>query len=136
MKNDKERLKKIYSKTDGNCHICHSSLTFSSYGKTKGWQIDHSVPKAKGGTNHLNNLLSACSGCNNEKGTYHTKTARGWNGKTRAPYNKAKKQKIKTNNTVGGAVIGGLIGSLLGPGGAALGATIGGAIGNTNSPKK
>ncbi len=33
-------------------------LYFHSYGKNSkmGWEIDHSKPKSKGGTDHLNNL--------------------------------------------------------------------------------
>ena len=35
-----------------------NEIYYSSYGKntTMGWEIDHSKPKAKGGTDHLNNL--------------------------------------------------------------------------------
>jgi 5-methylcytosine-specific restriction endonuclease McrA len=136
---DNDRLNRIYDKTDGHCHICHKKLAFTNHGKrgTKGaWHVEHSVPKAKGGTDHLNNLFPACVGCNHEKGTVHTKTARGWKGNTRAPHSASKKKQIKTKNTIGGAVIGGAVGALLGPGGAILGAAIGGAIGNNNSPKK
>ncbi|HWY37116.1 MAG TPA: HNH endonuclease signature motif containing protein [Bacteroidia bacterium] len=130
------RLNKIYDKTDGHCHICHKKLSFSKYGATGGWEIEHSVARANGGTDHLNNLFAAHISCNREKGTYHTRTARGWNGNTRAPYSKAKKQKIKNSNTATGAVVGGLVGLLLGPVGAAVGAAIGGAIGSNNSPKR
>jgi 5-methylcytosine-specific restriction endonuclease McrA len=135
----KDSLSKIYFKTDGYCHICHRKLTFSNHGAqgNKGaWHVEHSVPKAKGGTNHLNNLYPACIKCNIEKGTVHTKTARSWSGNTRAPYSAKTKKKIRNNNTATGAIIGGTIGMLLGPGGAMLGAAIGGAIGNSNSPKK
>lgn len=43
----------LYRKDDlGN------ELYYHSYGKNSemGWEIDHSKPQAKGGTNHLNNL--------------------------------------------------------------------------------
>lgn len=137
---DNDKLNKIYDKTDGNCHICHRTLSFSNYGihGAKGaWHVEHSVPKAKGGTDHLNNLYAACIKCNLDKGTSHTKTARGWNGNTRAPYSKEKKEKIRNNNATGGAVIGGTIGALIGgPVGGIIGAAIGAAIGNDSSPKK
>lgn len=140
MKYDNKRLNNIYDKTDGYCHLCHKKLAFKNYGVngTKGaWHVEHSVPKAKGGTNHLNNLYPACIKCNTDKGTYHTKTARGWNGNTRAPYSAAKKQKIKSTNTIGGAAVGGGIGLAVGgPIGGIIGSIIGGAIGNNNSPKK
>lgn len=136
---DNDRLNRIYDKTDGYCHLCHKKLAFTNYGinGSKGaWHVEHSVPKAKGGTDHLNNLFPACIKCNITKSAYTTKTARAWNGKSRVPYNKAKKRQIKRGNTFGGAVIGGIIGSAFGPGGAVIGATLGGAIGNKNSPKK
>ena len=139
MAYDNDRLNEIYDKTDGYCHLCHKKLSFTNHGKRgkKGsWHVEHSIAKANGGTNHLNNLFPACIKCNEEKGTVHSKTARGWKGNTRAPYSKAKKKKIRTNKTVGGAMIGGALGSILGPGGAIIGATIGGALGNSSSPKK
>lgn len=41
-----------------------------SYGKfsEKGWNIDHSKPKDKGGTDHLNNLQPMNSKANSSKG--------------------------------------------------------------------
>jgi 5-methylcytosine-specific restriction endonuclease McrA len=139
MKYDNDRLNSIYDKTDGYCHICQKKLAFTNHGKRgfKGaWHVEHSKSKAKGGSDHMNNLYPACIKCNSEKGTMHTKTARGWNGNTRAPYSAAKKKQIKSDNTTGGALIGGALGAFFGPVGAALGVTIGGAIGSSNSPKK
>ncbi|MBX3165094.1 MAG: HNH endonuclease [Bacteroidetes bacterium] len=139
MKTSIERKKAIFQKTDGYCHICHSKLGFSNYGRqsTKGaWQIDHSKAKANGGSNHMNNLFAACISCNIQKGTKRTKTTRAQYGNTRAPFSKAKKQKIKNGNTAVGGVIGGLIGSVFGPVGAVVGAGVGAAIGNGSSPKK
>lgn len=136
---ERERLQKIYLKTDGYCHICHRKLSFSNYGVhcAKGaWHVEHSKAKANGGSNHMNNLFAACIPCNIDKGTRHTKTARAHHGNTRAPYSKAKKQKIKNGYTAAGGVIGGLIGSVFGPIGTMVGAGIGAAIGNESSPKK
>ncbi len=44
-----------------------------SYGKTseKGWEVDHSKPQAKGGTEHLNNLQPMNSSANRSKGDKH-----------------------------------------------------------------
>src|SRR5438552_2951715 len=97
-----ERLRAIYIKTDGCCHLCHRKLSFTNYGKRnmKGaWHIEHSIPKANGGTNHLNNLFASCICCNHEKGTRHTQTIRKINGVTRAPYSKIKKERIRQENT-------------------------------------
>lgn len=90
-----ELLNKIYDRTDGYCHLCGKKLSFVNYGKCgrKGvWQVEHSRAKANGGTNHPNNLFAACTRCNQEKGIVTTRTARGWNGRTKAPLSKVKKQ--------------------------------------------
>lgn len=132
-------LKKIYEKTDGYCHICHKKLSLSNYGKNgeKGaWHVDHSIPRAKGGTNHMNNLFAACTSCNTSKSDKSTLSARRKNGNTRAPLSKAKKENLRTSNTITGMVVGGAIGSIIGPAGALIGSMIGGAIGENNSPKK
>jgi 5-methylcytosine-specific restriction endonuclease McrA len=41
-----------------------------SYGKTseKSWEVDHSKPQSKGGTDHLNNLQPMNSSANRGKG--------------------------------------------------------------------
>ena len=41
-----------------------------SYGKTsaKGWEVDHSKPQSKGGTDHLNNLQPMNTSANRSKG--------------------------------------------------------------------
>jgi 5-methylcytosine-specific restriction endonuclease McrA len=72
MAKDLLRLRRIYEKTDGRCHICHSKLSFISHGKDGmrgAWHIDHVKPGANGGSNHGNNLFAACIGCNLDKGT-------------------------------------------------------------------
>lgn len=136
---EKERLQKIFRKTDGFCHICHDKLNFLNYGfhGSKGaWEVEHSIPKSKGGSDNLNNLYAAHISCNREKGAVHTKTARAKYGNTRAPYSKKQKQKIRDNNTAAGTIIGGAFGSIFGPLGTMIGASLGAAIGNSNSPKK
>jgi 5-methylcytosine-specific restriction endonuclease McrA len=138
MAKDLQRLRRIYDKTDGYCHLCHRKLSFQNHGNrnTKGaWHIEHSIPKAQGGTDHLNNLLAACIDCNIEKSTLTSRTVRSHNGNTRAPYSKSKKKEIRDSNTAAGAIIGGVIGLVGGPWGAAIGATIGGMIGNSSSPR-
>lgn len=137
---EKDRLEKIYYKTDGYCHICHKKLSFSNYGVhgAKGsWHVEHSIARANGGSDNLNNLFPACIRCNLEKGTKHTKTARSKYGNTRAPYSKEKKGKIRNVNTVGGALVGAGIGFAAGgPAGGLIGSVVGSIIGNDNSPKK
>ena len=47
-----------------------NEMYFHSYGldTEKGWSVDHSKPKSKGGTNHLNNLQPMNSSANKSKG--------------------------------------------------------------------
>lgn len=46
-------------------------MFYHSYGKTTpmGWEIDHSKPKSKGGTDHLNNLQPMNTKANRQKGS-------------------------------------------------------------------
>lgn len=137
MAKDLQRLKNIFQKTDGRCHICHGRLCFDNHGKNgaKGaWHIEHSIPRACGGTDHLNNLFAACIGCNLDKGINTSRTVRGYCGNTRAPYSRMKKQKLKDDNTGTGILLGGLIGLIGGPWGVVIGATLGGMLGSENSP--
>lgn len=139
MAKDQQLKRKVYDKTDGYCHICHKKLSLHNYNKpgTKGaWHIEHSVAKANGGTDHLNNLFPAHIACNLNKATLTSRTARGHHGNTRAPYSKAKKEEIKNDNTVAGMILGGMFGLIGGPAGVVFGAAIGGAIGNSNSPTR
>jgi len=114
-KMDQERKVAVYKKTNGYCHICHRKLSLKNHGKNNekgGWHLEHSIPKARGGTEHLNNLFAACIPCNLEKGTMHNRTIRARYGTTRAPYSKAKKDKIRNDNTLAGGALG-FIGSAL-----------------------
>ena len=138
MVKDLTRLRKIYDKTDGQCHICHKPLSFNNHGKQGyrgSWHIDHSVPKAKSGTDHLNNLYPACISCNIEKGVNSSYSARKKNGKSRVPYNKERKKHLKANNLTGGIIVGGLLGSFFGPFGIAAGIALGAVIGDELTPK-
>lgn len=49
---------------------CGNIMYYGSYGKDTdmGWNIDHSKPKSKGGTDHLNNLNPMNSKMNKSKG--------------------------------------------------------------------
>ena len=94
MQIDISKRRPIFERTDGRCHICHKTLYFNNYGKkgSRGaWEIEHSNPRANGGTDRLNNLYAACIGCNRSKGTKSTQSARAKNGKTRAPRSRHKK---------------------------------------------
>lgn len=67
-----EELKDIYDRTSGYCHLCHRKMSLSNYGRpgARGaWEIEHSRPRVKGGTDHGNNLYGAHIKCNRAKGT-------------------------------------------------------------------
>lgn len=136
---DKVTLRRIYDRTSGYCHICRKKLSFTNYGKfgEKGaWEVEHSHVRATGGSDHGNNLFAACISCNREKGTFTTRTARSWHGRTKAPLSKEKRKKAKRANAIAGGILGGLAGSILGPWGVAAGAAIGAKIGHDSDPDK
>lgn len=67
-----EEEKQYYfnEKPKGHCRHCGKIIVYSHYGdrnKSTGWEIDHSNPKARGGTNNPRNLYSVCSKCNMKK---------------------------------------------------------------------
>src|SRR5215218_7307538 len=106
MQFTKQLLDTIYRKSSGYCHLCHKKLSRRNYGKrgARGaWHVEHSVPRAKGGTDHLNNLFPACVKCNCDKSSMTTRTARRWNDKTCAPLSPNKRKDAKFANGVAGA---------------------------------
>lgn len=133
-----EQRKAIHKKTHGKCHLCGTRRTFAKYGKSEaegGWQVEHSVPQAKGGTDHLNNLFVACTECNQVKGTSSTKAARAAHGRTCAPMSYKKKQEVRKNNAIAGGILGGIFGLALGPAGLIFGAFIGASVGRSVKPE-
>lgn len=140
MRFDKQTLTRIYHRTTGYCHLCHTKLSLKNYGqvgKKGAWHVEHSVPRANGGTDHLNNLKPACIRCNLDKGTQTTRTARGRHGKTRAPMSVEKRKQAKNKNTFLGALGGGLAGLAVGgPIGAAIGVFAGGHLAGAANPDK
>lgn len=138
MAKDYEKLRKIYDRTDGHCHLCHKKLSFTNHdlaGAKGSWHIEHSIPKSKGGSNHLNNLFAACISCNLEKSNQPNRVIRNQYGISRAPYCKKKKLRIQEENTTTGIINGGIIGSFFGPGGMIVGGLLGGIIGKNSSDK-
>jgi hypothetical protein len=133
-----EQLDRIYRRTSGYCHLCHSTLARKNYGKPGqrgAWEVEHSVPRSKGGTDHPNNLYPACVGCNREKSNGSTRMARSWNGKARAPLCPEKRKQAKTEKGLIGAACGGVFGfALAGPVGASVGALVVGHLAAFENP--
>jgi 5-methylcytosine-specific restriction endonuclease McrA len=134
---DYETLQRIYDRTDGDCHLCCTKLSFSNYanhGSRGAWEVEHSRPIKDGGTNHLNNLYAAHISCNRSKAAQSSRKARAQYGRKRAPYCREKKANIRKSNTITGGIIGGVIGSIAGPVGTAIGAAIGAKLGRDINP--
>jgi hypothetical protein len=137
MAYDYETLRRIFDRTDGDCHICYGKLCFSNYanwGSRGAWEVEHSRPLSQGGTNHLNNLYAAHITCNRSKAAQPSRKARGEYGRKRAPYCREKKAGIRRSNAITGGLIGGLIGSVGGPLGRVIGAAIGAKLGHDIDP--
>jgi len=66
-----DELNIIYDKTDGHCYHCGKKIRWKHYGRRDyetGWEVDHLIPKALGGSDRRGNLVPACWRCNVEKG--------------------------------------------------------------------
>lgn len=122
---DNDKLRCAFDRTQGRCHLCGIQLAWKNrgvHGARGAWHLEHSVPLAKGGTNHGNNLYVACIDCNLTKGTRSSRAVRAENGRTRAPSSAAAVERRKGENRVVG-------GATLGAAGFALGGPVGGLIG-------
>jgi len=137
MPYDDDQLSAIYDRTSGYCHICGRKAAFQNYGLTGArgaWEVEHSNPRSKGGTNRLNNLYAACITCNREKRASATRTARARTGRTKAPLSVERRKQARRQGAIGGGVLGAAVGSVFGPAGTILGALIGGRTGYKRNP--
>lgn len=68
----------VFDKTRGRCYYCDKALSFYNRDRRGrgAWEVEHLTPRAKGGTDHLNNLVAACWPCNLEKGTRASRSHR------------------------------------------------------------
>ena len=53
----------LFGKQEGHCRGCRMMFPFRNF------EIDHVVPRAKGGSDHVENLQLLCGACNRAKGT-------------------------------------------------------------------
>lgn len=139
MKYSRQELRLIYDRASGYCHLCGAKLAFTNYGKhdKKGaWEVEHSNPRAQGGTDYRSNLLPAHITCNRSKGAMTTRTARSWHGRSRAPLSRERREEVRQDNALLGGAAGALMGSVFGPWGAAAGAVIGGRLGYKKNPDR
>lgn len=107
----------VYARSGGDCHICHEPVGPRSYGRLhspRGWEIDHSVPRSKGGTDRLNNLYPAHIDCNRSKGAKSTRAARRAFGYSSAPMSLEQRAAVRRIALATGITGGGLVGYWLG----------------------
>ena len=130
-----ERLTQIFERTDGRCHICWRRLRFGSYGQPNGWEVEHSRARCKGGSDRICNLFPAHITCNRQKGKLTSRTARNWNGRSKAPLSRNRKDRIRNGNRWAAGALGGLAGALGGPALAVAGAVVGALIGDSIDPE-
>jgi hypothetical protein len=112
-----ERQWEIFERTSGRCHICRRRLAWSNYGAlgARGaWEVEHSIPRAVGGTDHLNNLYPAHITCNRSKGAGSTRSARAVYGYTSAPLSAPRAARARRENAGKGALVAGGVALLIG----------------------
>lgn len=134
----KEKLDSIFKKTDGSCHLCRKKLARKNYGAIgarMAWEVDHSRPRAHGGSDHGNNLLPACIPCNREKRAISTRAARRARGYKAAPLSRQQKTQNAWVGAAGGAIAARIALAPLGPLGMLGGAVLGAALGNNYEPE-
>jgi 5-methylcytosine-specific restriction endonuclease McrA len=132
-----DQLEAIYDRTSGYCHLCSKKLAYTNYASTGSrgaWEVEHSVPKACGGTDRMNNLYAACIDCNRSKQARSTRNCRAQNGRSRAPLNRRARKTARTQSALAGAGLGALLGSAFGPFGAVVGGALGAHLGHKENP--
>lgn len=136
MGHSPERLRTIFERTDGSCHICGRKLVFCRYGEEGGWEVEHSIPVSLGGSDRLSNLYAAHIVCNRQKGIRTTRTARKWHDRSRAPLSREKKESVRENNRLGWGAAGALTGgAIAGPAGLLIGGVVGVLFGDGIDPE-
>ena len=68
-----QQLVYIFNKTGGLCSICGLRIVYAhygDYGRIGDWEVDHIIPKARGGSDAMSNLAPACISCNRSKQAY------------------------------------------------------------------
>ncbi len=135
---DPRRLRRIYDRTNGRCHICRKKLSLANYAQPNergAWEIEHSRARALGGSDHLNNLYPACINCNRDKGTLTSRTVRSYFGHQRAPLSKEGRAKARQSRAVAGGLGGLALGGVLGgPPAALLLGIVGALVGHGSNP--
>lgn len=134
MKYTAEQRKRIWKSTNGRCHLTGRRLKLADYGTT--WEIDHSRPRARGGSDHANNLKPATITANRAKQAASSRAVRRRHGLSRSPMSPAERSRTKSRRALGGAVAGAaLAAAVLGPPGLFFGAAVGALFGHSGKPE-
>lgn len=75
LPNYRTNAHRLYGEQEGVCAGCDTHFPFRVF------DVDHILPKAKGGTDHPDNLQLLCAGCNRSKGDKtmaEWRAVRGW----------------------------------------------------------
>lgn len=62
---DPEVRKAVHATTDGLCFYCDRPIALNAF------EVDHIVPKASGGPDHMSNFAPSCKGCNASKNSHN-----------------------------------------------------------------
>lgn len=68
----KRRIQILFLRQRGLCHLCGEVMSMANPGdrlKPRDANIDHYVPRSRGGSNAMSNLRAAHYECNHEKGS-------------------------------------------------------------------
>lgn len=127
-----ETLTRIFEKTSGKCHICRRSLCRGNYGglgRRGAWEVEHSVARANGGSDHLNNLFAAHISCNRAKKAKSSRAARAAHGFRSAPRSQRQKERLAAKYALAGCLAMALVPPPLRIAAAICGAMVGGLMG-------
>ena len=61
-----EDIKRLREQQSNECYYCGVKMNDINYDPAQ-WTIEHKIPRTKGGTNTLDNIVIACSKCNHRK---------------------------------------------------------------------
>jgi 5-methylcytosine-specific restriction endonuclease McrA len=64
----RDRLRRIIAKDEPPCHLCGESIDYSlPHSHPRSFQVDHVLPRARGGSDTLDNSAASHRSCNRSK---------------------------------------------------------------------